>query len=90
MSKITGPNSQANLDSSPACLITSDKLRAWGCCRVAYRWFRRAFGHAAPYRDVFEQLAEDDRPDDAYWLIGRAGPARWLSAAKRERIEENA
>ena len=57
--------------------ITMDQLKGWGACRDGYELFLRRFPDGeAEYQDVLNALAEDDRPDYAYWLMNHAGPDR--------------
>ena len=57
--------------------ITRDQLKGWGACRDGYELFLRRFPDGeAEYQDVLNALAEDDRPDYAYWLMNHAGPDR--------------
>ena len=55
--------------------ITKDQLKSWAACREGYEWFLRRFPEGeAEYQDVLNALAEDDRPNDADWLMNHAGP----------------
>jgi hypothetical protein len=55
--------------------ITKDQLKGWNACRDGYEWFLRRFPDGeAEYQDVLNALAEDDRPNDADWLMNHAGP----------------
>ncbi len=57
--------------------ITKDQLMGWGACRSGYKWFLQRFPSGeAEYQDVLNALAEDDRPDDAGWLMDHVGPDR--------------
>ena len=54
--------------------ITRYQLREWNACGSGYGWFMRSFPEGeADYQAVLDALAADDRPDDANWLMDRAG-----------------
>ena len=55
--------------------ITKTQLKDWNACRDGYEWFLRRFPEGeAEYQDVLNALAENDRTDDAHWLMNHAGP----------------
>ncbi|MHB1956688.1 MAG: hypothetical protein ACYCOU_23435, partial [Sulfobacillus sp.] len=56
--------------------ITIDLLEAKGACDSGLRYFTKTWGGGASvdYQEVLDRLAEDDRPDDAGWLLNELGP----------------
>lgn len=55
--------------------ISNSQLVEWQATPALLEWFRIHFPvEAAKYQDVLDALAEDDLPDEAHWLMDKAGP----------------
>jgi len=55
--------------------ISNSQLVEWQATPSLLEWFQIRFPvEAAKYQDVLDALAEDDLPDEAHWLMDRAGP----------------
>jgi hypothetical protein len=54
--------------------ITKDQLRDWHACSDGYKWFLQRFPEGvADYQAVLDALADENRPEDAHWLMDHAG-----------------
>jgi hypothetical protein len=71
--------------------ITQDQLKTYQVSREGLEWFMNRFPDGeAEYQDVLDALAEDDRPDDANWLMDYVGSDRDASNASDASIEVDA
>ena len=54
--------------------ITREMLVGWNACKSGMEWFDAKYPNGSgEYQDILNGLAEDDRPNDAEWLMDRAG-----------------
>ena len=53
--------------------ITKELLKEKSACADGYRWFLEKFPEGGEYQAVLDALCEDDRLDDAKWLLGKFG-----------------
>ena len=56
--------------------ITDKDLQAWSASDEFKLWFAHRFGDACDYQRLLERLAEEDMPEEANWLMDRAGQDR--------------
>lgn len=53
--------------------ITDKDLQAWSAADEFKLWFARRFGEWCDYQALLDRLAKDDMPEEANWLMDRAG-----------------
>lgn len=56
--------------------ITDKDLQAWSASDEFKLWFAHRFGDACDYQMLLDRLAEEDMPEEANWLMDRAGQDR--------------
>jgi hypothetical protein len=57
-----------------AKMITREMLTGWDACASGMQWFDDKYPNGAgDYQEILNGLAADDRPNDAEWLMDRAG-----------------
>lgn len=56
--------------------ITDKDLQAWSASDEFKLWFAHRFGDACDYQRLLDRLAEEDMPEEANWLMDRAGQDR--------------
>ena len=55
--------------------IIASQFAEWQASSAFREWFQRRFAEGSgSYQEVLNALAEDDRPDEAHWLLAAAGP----------------
>ena len=58
--------------------ITDSQIVAWHASAALRDWFLIRFPDGdGKYQDVLNALADEDRPDDAHWLMDRVGTNAW-------------
>ena len=54
--------------------ITTEQLKSWSACADGFKWFLSNFpAGEGEYQAILDALCEDDRPNDAAWLLEKAG-----------------
>lgn len=56
--------------------IADKDLQEWSASDEFNLWFARRFGDACDYQRLLDRLAEEDMPEEANWLMDRAGQDR--------------
>ncbi|MCL2904753.1 hypothetical protein [Brenneria tiliae] len=65
------------IDSDSILKITKGQVKSWEACRGGYAWFVEKFPQGGEYADVHQALLDDNRIDDASWLVGKVYETFW-------------